>query len=189
MSENLFSKRVAAIILGFLASLAGVILWIIIAAIGWIAGIAGALMGVLFILVYKKMCPRDESFLPFAIGFVVIAIDIFLAEMISLAMIASMNEVTFSQVMSIDGMGAAIAYDLIVGFLLSLIVYIGFCVSMRKKSARKTLQTSSTATSSTSYSSTEYKTSDTSFNITESYTTPKEETPADPFQNDLTDIK
>ena len=55
------SNKIKGTFLGFLASFGGVVGWILLNFVGFIAGIAGAGMGILFIIVYTKINYDDFS--------------------------------------------------------------------------------------------------------------------------------
>ena len=53
------SKKLMATLAGIGASLAGVALWVLLSFVGFIAGTAGALIGILFAIVYQKIDASD----------------------------------------------------------------------------------------------------------------------------------
>lgn len=129
------SKRLKGTLLGILPSFAGVGLWIVFGAfLEIIAGWAGAIIGVLFLLVYRKVNPDDKSKYPYIIGIVLIIALVFLSEILTIAILSSRYDLDFSVVMSADEIRSAMAIDLIIGYVLSFAVFIGYIVSARRKS-------------------------------------------------------
>ncbi|MBP5242724.1 MAG: hypothetical protein J6Z36_03435 [Clostridia bacterium] len=84
-------KRLQGTILGILASLGGVLLWVIIGLFGIISGWAAFLMGWLFSVVYKKVAPEDKSAYRYVMLFVVMIAEIFLSEMVFVALLVSVG--------------------------------------------------------------------------------------------------
>ena len=127
------SDRSKGTLLGIIFSLGAVVLWIILSFAGYVAGLAGALMGILFLLGYRKMNSSDKSKYPVFIACVLIVIEIAIAELLTIAIIAAQNEVPFSFALSIPEVQIAIVIDLAIGFLLSFLVFGGYLFSLRKK--------------------------------------------------------
>ncbi len=127
--------KIKGYLFGFAASLAGVALWVFLAnVLGIIAGIAGAVMGILFLLVYKKMTGEEKSsVITYIIGGVIILVDIFLAEIISLAIVGASYDVGLAELMAYSEIQSAMLQDILVGLLLSMLVYVGYIVSLNRK--------------------------------------------------------
>lgn len=127
-------KRLKGTLVGVLCSLAGVGLWILLSAgIGIIAGLAGALMGILFILPYTKLNPDDRSAYPFIVGGILIVVEIAVSEIVSLAIIAAVAEVDFGWLMAIDGMVFDTVLNIVLGVVLSGIVFVGYVLTLRQR--------------------------------------------------------
>lgn len=127
--------KLKATLLGGLGSLCGVALWILFSYFNVIAGIAGALMGYIFLRVYKKNNPTDNTNYPYFIGALIIVIDIIIAELIVLYIAAIQNGVLFTEALAIADVQRAIIYDLVVGLLLSGLVF-GSIIYSEKKNER-----------------------------------------------------
>lgn len=139
--EGRMSKKLLGIGAGFLLSFVAVALWIVLSVwVGWIAGIAGALMGISFIWAYSKLNPTDNGKLPFILGFFVIVIDIVIAELLSLAIICNMYGVSLAFALEMDGIIGDMLLNVLIGLTLSLVVYISYYYDRRKKRANKALQ-------------------------------------------------
>lgn len=132
------SNNVKGILVGFLMSLIGVAAWILCSAVlEIIAGIAGALMGILFIVGYRIFNKGKLSNNVIIIAGAIVLVEIVVSELIALAIIASANGFTFGEVFDIEGVTSGFAIDLIVGILLSGLVF-GFYISdMKRKEKRQ----------------------------------------------------
>lgn len=127
------SKRIAATFLGICASLCGIVVWILLSYAGFIAGLAGALMGIAFLFVYKRINKNDKSIYPHVVASVVIIVDIILAELITISIIAAPYGVSLSEAMQIPEISRAVMLDVIVGLLLSFVCYFSYLVSQKRK--------------------------------------------------------
>ncbi|MDR0426049.1 MAG: hypothetical protein LBH24_02645 [Clostridiales bacterium] len=127
-------NKLKATAAGFGASLGGVAVWIIMSAfVGVIAGWAGALMGILFLLVYRKLAPADKSVYPYLAAIVLVVIEIVISELISIAIIAGMEGVSFSQVMEYGEVRSAVMSDLLIGFILTALVFGLYIFNMHRR--------------------------------------------------------
>lgn len=128
------SLRLKGTLLGFAASLVGVALWIIfVAFLGIIAGLAGAVMGLLFMLVYSKINREDKSNYRYIVGAIIIVVEILISELISVVIIASMESISLSSIFSSPNVIGGMAYDVIMGLVLSAIVFGAYIYSEKKK--------------------------------------------------------
>lgn len=132
------SNRVKGLLVGIACSLVPAVIWVLLAAfaeifVGWI----GALMGILFILPYKKLCPEDKSKFPYIVGALVLLAEVVIAEIIAIAIIAADLGFTFGEVMELDGMVAAMLGDIFIGLLLSYVAFF-FYVYYATKKAKQT---------------------------------------------------
>ncbi|MDL2292746.1 hypothetical protein LJC17_04085 [Acholeplasma sp. OttesenSCG-928-E16] len=128
------SNTVKGYLVGIAFSLGGVALWIILGAfVGIVAGWAAALMGILFFVGYNKYNKEDKSKVPFFVGSAVIIVEVFLAEMIVLGIIAQENAMTISELFAIKEIASGFAVDLIFGFVFGLGIFISYAISTRKK--------------------------------------------------------
>lgn len=128
------SLRLKGTLLGFAASLVGVALWIIfVAFLGIIAGLAGAVMGLLFMLVYSKINREDKSNYRYIVGAIIIVVEILISELISVVIIASMESISLSSIFSSPNVIGDMAYDVIMGLVLSAIVFGAYIYSEKKK--------------------------------------------------------
>lgn len=127
------NNKVKATLLGIAASLIGVAIWIALSFAGIIAGIAGAIMGFAFIKVYQHFNSEDKSNYPYIVGSIVIIIEIVISEFITLFIVAMQEDVAFADCLSIDGIPRIIATDIIVGLLLSALVFGGIIYAMKKQ--------------------------------------------------------
>lgn len=127
------SLRLKGTLIGAAASLAGVALWIILGMLNFIAGIAGALMGVLFIIVYRKINPTDKSPYAIIVSVVLILAEILLSELIVLFIIASNAGVPFGFALSVAEVQRAVLLDVLMGLGLSAVVFVAYIVSARNK--------------------------------------------------------
>lgn len=128
------SLRLKGTLLGFVASLAGVALWIIfVAVLGIIAGLAGAVMGLLFMLVYSKINKEDKSNYRYIVGAIIVVAEILISELISVVILASIESIALSSIFSSPKIIGGMAYDIIMGLVLSAIVLGAYIYSEKKK--------------------------------------------------------
>ena len=111
--------RIKGTLLGFLASFGGVAGWIILNFVGFIAGIAGAGMGILFAIVYTKLNPLDDSKYKYVMACVITVIDIVIAELICLAIEGAIYGYTFAEALNNDAAVRSIIINVVVGIILS----------------------------------------------------------------------
>lgn len=132
------SNKLKGFLLGAGLSLIGVALWVILAvAVEIIAGLAGALMGILFLVGYKKFNPNARGAVVYVIAAAIILVEIVLAEFITLGIVAAKYDVSLAVAMGEPDMQRAILADILVGILFSAIgfgVYIGND-AMKKRNA------------------------------------------------------
>lgn len=128
------SNKVKGILVGLGLSLLGVALWVVFAALlNIIAGIAGAVMGIGLIWGYKKFNADDKSNFIYFFGAIVMILEIIIAELISLGIIANDYGYTFSDVFQIDGVKAGVIKDILVGIVFSALVFSGYIASIKRK--------------------------------------------------------
>ena len=128
-------ERVGGTLLGVLFSLAAIGLWILLNFIGFIAGIAGALMGILFFVGYKLLNKTDNSKYPVIAACMLIVVEVIVAELITIAIYAGLAEISFSEAMGFGeyGMGMWVIIDISVGLLLSFICFGGYLHTNKRK--------------------------------------------------------
>ena len=118
------NKKILATFLGILASFAGIVLWIILGMVGFIAGIAGAAMALLFCMVYSAINREDKSNYRYVVGAIVMVVDIILAELILQYIYVQM----FGEYDTLW-----LIFDLVIGFLFSGISLGSHIASEKKK--------------------------------------------------------
>lgn len=128
------NNKIKGALLGTLASLAGVVLWVLFGAVfELIAGWAGAIIGVLFIIIYRKFNPDDKSPFQIILAVTLILVEIILAEIITVAVLAAMNNVSFSLALSSAEIQSAMVFDLIIGYVFSFAIFISYIVSIKRR--------------------------------------------------------
>lgn len=129
------SNKIKATALGILASLTGVVLWVVFGAfLQVIAGWAGAVMGVLFMIVYRKINPTDKTPYQIVVAVCLIVVEVIVSEMITLGIVAAMEGVDFGYALSNKDVQSAIIFELLIGYGLSFLVF-GLYVYTSKKKA------------------------------------------------------
>ena len=136
------SNRLKGTLAGIAASAAGVALWIGLIYAGFIAGIAGALIGILFILVYTKINKDDKSKYPYIFGSALIAVEIVFAELLAIAILASLNGVPFGAALEIPEIKKALLIDVLIGVLLGYAVFVGYLFSLKRKNQMQNVRKS-----------------------------------------------
>ena len=126
------NDKIKGTLLGILASFGGIALFILFYYIGFIAGIAGALMGVLFYIVYKKINPRDTSKYPFIAATIVILVEVFVSLLIIVAMYSN-GQVSIIDVLRDPEIKGPFILDLVLGYVLGFLVFGGFIFQERRK--------------------------------------------------------
>lgn len=134
------SNRLKGTLAGIGASLGGVGLWIILGAIGFIAGIAGGLMGILFIIAYKALNKEDQTKYPYIVACVLVAVEIVLSELLLIAVLAAMNSVPFGDVLADSEVQTGMIIDIVVGFLLGYLVFGSYLYSLKRKSQMQNIR-------------------------------------------------
>lgn len=90
------SNKVKGYVLGILASLAVVALWIVLYVFaGIIAGYIGALMALSIIMIYKKFNPEDNSNVIYVVASVIGLFEIFIAEFASVGIMVCSSKCGF----------------------------------------------------------------------------------------------
>jgi len=127
-------ERIKGTSLGIVLSLGGVVLWVIFAFIGFIAGIAGALMGIAFVFGYRKMNPDDESKYPVIVACVLIIVEIVIAELLTILIIVNgLEDVSFAEALAMPDVYVWVIVDIVVGLLLSYLVFGGYLYTLKRK--------------------------------------------------------
>lgn len=127
------SNRLKGTIVGVLLSLLAVVAWVILAFIGIIAGLAGALMGILFIIGYSKINKEDKSKYPVIVACVLIIAEIVLAELLTIFIYAGTLDLSFGDALANSDVQSAMLYDILLGLAFSFLVFIGYLVSKKRK--------------------------------------------------------
>ena len=152
------SDRLSATLLAFAASLIGVFLWVILHLIfSLISTVAGALMGILFILVYSGSNPSDDTYFKYFWAVIVTFIDILLAEYICLAILGSTVGVTVSEILEYERNLRAIRIEILIGFIFSLISLGWYIIASNKKTVHMTHKRIRTDTIGTKNDDEEFK--------------------------------
>ena len=120
---------------GILFSLGAVVLWVILSLIGFIAGIAGALIGILFLIGYRKVNPSDGSKYPVYAACGVIIMGIILAELLAVAVLTAYYDVSYFEALSVPEIRSAMMLDVIVGLLFSFLVFGLYLYSTKKNNS------------------------------------------------------
>lgn len=128
------SNKLKGTLLGFCASLAGVALWIILSSVGFIAGLSGVLMGILFVLVYTKF-NDDISKYKYVMAGIVTFIDIILAEFLCLVIFRSMNGYTIAETINNENYLFTLLTNVFMGVALSTFPLVYYFRSKSKKNA------------------------------------------------------
>ena len=129
------SLKLKGTLLGIAASFAGVALFIIfVVAVNIIAGLAGALTGMLFYIVYKKVNYEDTT-MPYAtiLSIVITIVQVSLASYLSYAILANMEGFTFAEIMAEDEIRGFFIRDLLLGLGLSFFVLTFHIIDQKRK--------------------------------------------------------
>ena len=126
------SNKVKGYLLGILASLAVVALWIVLYVfVGIIAGYIGALMALSIIMIYKKFNPEDNSNVIYVVASVIGLFEIFIAEFASVGIMCAMNNKNFGNEVANSFVG--IVLDVVVAIILSALVLFYYIRQQTKK--------------------------------------------------------
>ena len=105
----------------------------ILSFVGFIAGIAGAAMGILFIVAYKKYNPEDKSKFSTIAACILIPIEIVIAELLTIFILAGIYEVSFAAALANKEIQGIILLDIIIGLVLSFAVFAGYLFNLKRK--------------------------------------------------------
>lgn len=126
------SNKVKGYVLGILASLAVVALWIVLYVfVGIIAGYIGALMALSIIMIYKKFNPEDNSNVIYVVASVIGLFEIFIAEFASVGIMCAMNNKDFGSEVANSFVG--IVLDVVIAIILSALVLFYYIRQQTKK--------------------------------------------------------
>ena len=126
------SNKVKGYLLGILASLAVVALWIVLYVfVGIIAGYIGALMALSIIMIYKKFNPEDNSNVIYVVASVIVLFEIFIAEFASVGIMCVMNNKDFGSEVANSFVG--IVLDVVIAVILSALVLFYYIRQQTKK--------------------------------------------------------
>ncbi len=126
------SNKVKGYLLGILASLAVVALWIVLYVfVGIIAGYIGALMALSIIMIYKKFNPEDNSNVIYVVASVIGLFEIFIAEFASVGIMCVMNNKDFGSEVANSFVG--IVLDVVIAVILSALVLFYYIRQQTKK--------------------------------------------------------
>lgn len=126
------SNKVKGYVLGILASLAVVALWIVLYVfVGIIAGYIGALMALSIIMIYKKFNPEDNSNVIYVVASVIGLFEIFIAEFASVGIMCAMNNKDFGSEVANSFVG--IVLDVVIAVILSALVLFYYIRQQTKK--------------------------------------------------------
>lgn len=126
------SNKVKGYLLGILASLAVVALWIVLYVfVDIIAGYIGALMALSIIMIYKKFNPEDNSNVIYVVASVIGLFEIFIAEFASVGIMCVMNNKDFGSEVANSFVG--IVLDVVIAVILSALVLFYYIRQQTKK--------------------------------------------------------
>lgn len=128
------SDKVKGTLAGIAFSLVAIVLWVILSFVGFIAGIAGALMGILFIIGYRAVNKNDKSKYQIIVACILIVVEIIVAELIAWAIYAGSANVPFMEALAIQEVQTSIIIDVVLGLVLSFAVFAGYLYSSSRKS-------------------------------------------------------
>ncbi len=133
------SNKVKGYVLGILASLAVVALWIVLYVFaGIIAGYIGALMALSIIMIYKKFNPEDNSNVIYFVASVIGLFEIFIAEFASVGIMCAMNNKDFGSEVANSFVG--IVLDVVVAIILSALVLFYYIRQQTKKAETRKVE-------------------------------------------------
>lgn len=133
------SNKVKGYVLGILASLAVVALWIVLYVfVGIIAGYIGALMALSIIMIYKKFNPEDNSNVIYVVASVIGLFEIFIAEFASVGIMCAMNNKDFGSEVANSFIG--IVLDVVVAIILSALVLFYYIRQQTKKAETRKVE-------------------------------------------------
>ena len=132
------SLKLKGTLLGILASFAGVALFVLLlVVVNVIAGVAGALTGMAFLMVYRKINPLDESKYPFILAIVITLVQVLIAALLAYAIWAAMIDSTLAIVLTNKDVLNEFILNLVIGYALSggLLAYYLFSESRKRKNS------------------------------------------------------
>ena len=133
------SNKVKGYVLGILASLAVVALWIVLYVFaGIIAGYIGALMALSIIMIYKKFNPEDNSNVIYFVASVIGLFEIFIAEFAGVGIMCAMNNKDFGSEVANSFVG--IVLDVVVAIILSALVLFYYIRQQTKKAETRKVE-------------------------------------------------
>lgn len=133
------SNKVKGYLLGILASLAVVALWIVLYVfVGIIAGYIGALMALSIIMIYKKFNPEDNSNVIYVVASVIGLFEIFIAEFASVGIMCAMNNKDFGSEVANSFVG--IVLDVVIAIILSALVLFYYIRQQTKKAETRKVE-------------------------------------------------
>ncbi len=116
-------NRLLGTLAGIGASLAAVALWMLLGMFGIIAGYVGALMGLLFIIVYKRVNRADLSLYPYIFAAVLMVIEVAGAEMLGILMYAVVFQYSFVAVLQMELASHLFYWDVALGLAFSFLSF------------------------------------------------------------------
>lgn len=132
------SNKVKGYLLGILASLAVVGLWIVLYVFaGIIAGLVGTLMGLAIIVIYKKFNPNDNSKVIYVSASLIAFFEIFLAEFLSVVIMCAREGIDLSLALANSKVVLNMVLDIVIAVGLSALVLFSYIKSENKKVATK----------------------------------------------------
>lgn len=130
------SNKVKGYVLGILASLAVVALWIVLYVFaGIIAGYIGALMALSIIMIYKKFNPEDNSNVIYVVASVIGLFEIFIAEFASVGIMCAQANVDFAT--GVTKVFTSIVLDVVAIILSALVLFYYIRQQTKKAETRK----------------------------------------------------
>lgn len=130
------TNRTKGTLAGIGLSFIGIVLWILFAAaFEIIAGIAGGAMGLLFVYGYKKYNAEDKSAYLYVTASILMVLEIILAEIITIAIIAGRYHLPLSFVLEIKEMQNAMILDIIIGLALSFLSFLTYIYILNTKNS------------------------------------------------------
>jgi membrane-bound ClpP family serine protease len=127
-TEEAMSNKAKGTLLGILFSLGAIAIWVGLAMAGWVAGIAGAFMGVFFIMGYRVFNKDRKGKYPSVVACILIVVEVFVATLITLAIDANTYGMTLGYALAYDVVVSDTITNVVVGLLLSCAVFAGFLI-------------------------------------------------------------
>lgn len=128
MCYNSFMKqqvknRILGITLGILTSFAAVGLWVLFDYINFLSGLAGALIGLSFIFIYRRFNREEVSYFPYTFGAILIFVEVGGAELITMGIRAASQGIVLWDSFASKEFVLDFSLNLGIGYLMSYLMY------------------------------------------------------------------